>query len=47
MTRRGVTAVASVRGGFAIRICVLSFRAHQRVIVECLEDLQRAMREVA
>ncbi|CAN5732440.1 aminotransferase class I/II-fold pyridoxal phosphate-dependent enzyme [soil metagenome] len=38
---------ATVRGGFAIRICVLAFRAHQRVIAECLEDLQRAMREVA
>lgn len=35
---------AEVRGKYAIRICVISFRAHQRIVETCLDDLRSAIR---
>ena len=38
---------AVVRGGFALRICVLSFRTHADRIEACLEDVRAALAEIA
>ena len=35
-----------LRGNFAIRICVLSFRTHRDRIEMCLEDLESAIDEI-
>lgn len=34
---------AQVRGAFALRICVLAFRAHADAVARCLEELQAAI----
>jgi aromatic-L-amino-acid decarboxylase len=36
-----------LRGRFAIRICILSFRTHRDRIEEGMEDIRAAVREIA
>jgi len=36
---------ATIRGGFALRICVVSFRTHRDRIDACLEDIGAALAE--
>jgi aromatic-L-amino-acid decarboxylase len=35
----------TIQGKYALRICVLAFRAHREAIVACLEDLRTAIAE--